>query len=434
MDTIKRVFKNKEVMKKILFTLIAFLIFKLATRITIPLVNKDVLASLFSGTDSGFLGIVNAFTGDALMNYSIIALGISPYITASIIVQLLQMDIIRPLKEWSEEGETGKQKLNQLTRYVAIGLAFAQSIAMSFAFTDAIFIVGIDEGNFLIFTFIALVMTAGTAFAMWLADQITLHGVGNGSSMLIAAGILISFPNSIISLVEDYIVSGTYAWKGYLIVGAVLLVFIIILVAITFMEQAVRKITIQYSNRPAAAKFQGRTDSNFPIKLNTASVIPVIFASTLLSIPNTILQYIPSVSNTSFGLWLSELLTYNRPLGFVVYIILIFVFSIFYTFLQIKPDKTAEDLQKQNAYIPGVRPGAETEAYLTKTLYKVTIVGALYLIVIATLPILATAIFGLPSYIQIGGTSLLIVVGVAIETTRQIETDVQDKDYSGFIK
>ena len=432
MNTLKKVFKNKDMVKRLLFTVLAFFVFKLATRITIPLVNKEVLSSLF-GEASGFLGIVNAFSGDALTNYSIVALGISPYITASIIVQLLQMDIIPVLKEWTNEGEAGKQKANQLTRYIALGLAFVQSIAMSFAFTDAIFIVGIQEGNFLIFTFIALVMTAGTAFTMWLADQITLHGVGNGGSMLITAGILISLPGQLVSLVEQYVFTQG-GWTGYLTVGIVLVLFILILVGITFMEGAQRKINIHYSNRPAASKFQGKTDSTFPIKLNTAGVIPVIFASTLLSIPNTILSYIPGLANTTFGLWLSELLTSTRPLGYVVYVVLIFLFSIFYTFIQIKPDKTAEDLQKQNAFIPGVRQGIETETYLTKTLFKVTVVGALYLIVIASLPIFATTIFGLPSYVQIGGTSLLIVVGVAIETTKQIETDIQDKDYSGFIK
>jgi preprotein translocase subunit SecY len=450
METIKKIFKNKEVLKKIGFTLLAFLVFKLLTYVTMPLIDASSLSSLFD--NSGFLGIVNSISGDALRNYSVIALGISPYITASIIVQLLQMDIIPALKEWSEEGEVGRQKISRLTRYLAIALAFVQALAMTFAFhnsQDQLFIgsvaswVGPNTGLwFLVYFYIAIVLTAGTAFMIWLADQITLKGIGNGSSMLIVAGIIISFPGTIASLVQYYIsdpnsalagnvFAGQGQFSGYLLFGISILMFVIVLVGITYMQVAVRKIPIQYANRPGSAKFKGKSESNIPIKLNTASVIPVIFASIILSLPTTIFQYI-NVGNSASN-WINQIFAYNQPIGFVLYIILIFVFTFFYSFILVKPEQIAENLNKQNAYIPGVRPGSETESYITKVLFRVTVIGAIYLVVIASLPIITSMVLG-HTYAQIGGTSLLIIVGVALETAKQIETDTQEKAYAGFMR
>jgi len=450
METLKKIFANKEVLKKIGFTLLAFLVFKLLTYVTMPLIDASSLSSLFD--NSGFLGIVNSISGDALRNYSIVALGISPYITASIIVQILQMDIIPALKEWSEEGEVGRQKTSRLTRYLAIVLAFIQALAMTFAFhnsQDQLFLgsvtswVGPNTGLwFLVYFYIAVVLTAGTAFMIWLADQITIKGIGNGFSMLIVAGIVISFPGTIASLVQYYITdpsnalagnvfSGQGALAGYLLFGVSILMFVIVLVGVTYMQVAVRKIPIQYANRPGSAKFKGASESNIPIKLNTASVIPVIFASIILSLPTTIFQYInisPTASN-----WINQIFAYNQPIGFVLYIVLIFIFTFFYSFILVKPEQIAENLNKQNAYIPGVRPGFETESYITKVLFRVTVIGAIYLVIIAALPIITSMILG-HTYAQIGGTSLLIIVGVALETAKQIETDTQEKAYAGFMR
>ncbi len=451
METIKKIFKSKEVLKKIGFTLLAFLVFKTLTYVTMPLIDASSLASLFD--NSGFLGIVNSISGDALRNYSIVALGISPYITASIVVQLLQMDIIPVLKEWSEEGEVGRQKISRLTRYLAIVLAFIQALAMTFAFHNSqvqlfqpfVSDWATENGRnlwFLIYFYIAVVLTAGTAFMIWLADQITLRGIGNGSSMLIVAGIVISFPGTISSLVQYYIsdpnnaLAGNVfanqgAFSGYLLFGVSILMFVVVLVGITYMQVAIRKIPIQYANRPGSAKFKGKTDSNIPIKLNTASVIPVIFASIILSLPNTVFQYLNL--GTGASNWLNQIFSYNQPIGFVIYIILIFVFTFFYSFILVKPEQIAENLHKQNAYIPGVRPGYETESYITKILFRVTVVGALYLVIVASLPIITSMVLG-HSYAQIGGTSLLIIVGVALETAKQIETDTQEKAYAGFMR
>jgi len=437
MNSIVAVFKNKDVMRKILFTLLAFLIYKAATYIHIPLINPDIISSFFDDADSGVLGIANAFTGNALKNYSIIALGIGPYITASIAIQLLQMDIIPILKEWSEEGETGKQKINQLTRYLAIFLAFVQALAMTYAFRlngDSIFDIGVATPTFFTYTYLAVIMTAGTAFLLWLSDQITLNGIGNGTSMIIVAGIVSGFPGMISSMWAEYITAEGTFWEAEGVFILVMLIFVLVIFFVTVMQSSFRKVPIQYSNRPAGAKFQGKNDSHIPIKINSAGVIPVIFAVTILSIPLTVLNFVPTLSASGFGTVMSELFTYQRPLGYALYVALIFVFAFFYSFVQINPEKIAGNLQKQNAYIPGVRPGVETENYISKTLFRITIIGATYLVLVASLPIFASMIFDLPSYVQVGGTSLLIVVGVAIETTKQIKTQTQEQNYSGFIK
>ncbi len=435
MDNIVAVFKSKEVLKKIGFTLLAFLIYKAATYITIPLVDTSSIVAFFEGVDSGFIGIANAFTGNALKNYSIIALGIGPYITASIVIQLLQMDIVPILKEWSEEGEVGKQKINQLTRYVAIALAFGQALAMTYGFglSGDIFKLGV-EGTIFTYTYLAVIMTAGTAFLLWLSDQITLRGIGNGTSMIIVAGIISSMPGMFTSLYQAYIAAEGSGFDTYIIFAIVVILYIAVIFFVTVMQSATRKVPIQYSNRASSSRFQGKSESNIPLKINSAGVIPVIFAVTILSIPSTIMSFSGLDMSSGIGYWLNEFFTYQRPIGYVVYVGLIFVFAFFYAFVQINPDKVAKNLQKQNAYIPGVRPGADTENYLSKLLIRITMIGATYLVVIASLPIFATMIFSLPAYVQVGGTSLLIVVGVAIETTKQIKTQTQEQKYSGFIK
>ena len=426
METIKKVFKNKEEMLKILFTLGIFLVYKICTMI--PAVDG---VQLFSSADaSGFFGIINSFTGDALRNYSIVALGIGPYITASIIVELLEMDIIPTLAEWREEGEEGRKKLSQLTRYLGIVIALVQSIAMTFGMSSTIFQYG--RTSFLGLFAVSITLTAGAAFTIWLADLITQFGVGNGTSLLITIGIVISFPENIRTLISD-ITGESVKWNAYVSAGLSLLFFFVILIGIVFLEGSQRKVQIQYSNRPSSAKFQGASDSTFPIKLNSASVIPVIFAATLMGIPLTIIGYVGM--NTSGGayMWLSQIFSSSAVLGYVIYVLLIFFFAVFYTFLQINPQKTAEDLQQRGAYIPGIRPGYDTEQYLTKVIFNTTLVGAIYLVVVASLPSIATML-GASSAIEIGGTSMMIVVGVAIETARQIATDVQDQKYEGFLK
>lgn len=423
--------KNKKVIKMILFTALVLLIWRLAFHIHIPLLNRQLLSPGVS-----MFGFLDVFSGGALSNYSIVALGVSPYITASIVIQLLQMDIIPTLKEWAEEGETGKKKLSQVTRYLALGLAFVQALTITVGLaafyedSSSMFQVGVDVNAFT-FVYLALILTAGTAFILWLAEKITLKGIGNGTSMFIVAGIVASFPSMINDLINLYITKADVAFKDIVIFFAILLIMILIIVGVVFMEAAQRKIPIQYSNRPAAAAFRGKGDSNIPIKLNSASVIPVIFASTLMSLPTTVVNFLDQGTGTY---WINQVFNYTQPIGFVLYIVLIFVFSFFYSFLQMNPEKMAENLQKQNAYIPGVRPGAETASYISRVLFKITMVGAIYLSIVASIPILMQVVFELPASVQVGGTSLIIVVGVAIETAKQLKTQSQDKQYRGFIE
>jgi preprotein translocase subunit SecY len=299
---------------------------------------------------------------------------------------------------------------------------------------DSIFDISVVNVNFVTYTYLAIIITAGTAFLLWLSDQITMYGIGNGTSIIIVAGIVSSMPGMVSSLVGEYVTADAANMQSYLIFALVMLIYIAVILFVTVMQSSYRKVPIQYSNRPASARFQGKNESNIPLKINSAGVIPVIFAVTILSIPATVLNFIPSISATTFGTWLNEMFSYQRPLGYVVYVVLIFIFAFFYAFVQINPEKVAKNLQNQKAYIPGVRPGIDTENYISKTLFRITIIGATYLVFVASLPIFASMIFGLPAYVQIGGTSLLIVVGVAIETTKQIKTQTQEQTYSGFIR
>ena len=435
----------KKIVIMILVTFGLLIVFRLGALITLPFINHDLIVNSSSQIDFGFLDV---FSGGALSNFSILCLGISPYITSSIVIQLLQMDIVPRLKELSEEGEEGKQKLNQYTRYLALGLAFVQSLTLAIGihvnYYDAYFVASdfADNSPVFMYIYIALVATAGTAFCLWLAEILTARGVGNGTSMLIVAGILATFPQMFKDLITVLI--NTPETKNIFVFVLVIVVLIAIIVFIVFMEGAQRKIPIQYSNRPAAASFRGRSDSNVPIKLNSASVIPVIFASTLMSLPVTVVSVTDS-SATTLGSWILKIFntTSTNPttgnvsinaIGLAVYIGLIAVFSFFYSFLQLSPEKMSENLQKQNAYIPGVRPGDETAGYISRVLFKITVVGATYLILVAVLPILMTVIFDLPASAQIGGTSLIIVIGVAIETWKQLKQTKQEKQYRGFIE
>lgn len=427
--TLVQAFKNKELRNRIFFTLFAFVVFRIMTFIPVPLVDVTAIKYLFTSNQS-FFGIANALTGQALERYSIIALGVSPYITASIVIQLLQMDIIPVLSDWAKEGETGKQKINQVTRYSALVLAFIQALAMAIGFDKSFGGTIFNGESPMYYFYVALVMTAGTAALLWLADQITAKGIGNGTSMIIMAGIVSSFPNMMNDLIQKFVLG--QGIKDWLIFALIILVMMFVIVAIIYMQNATRKIPIQYANRANSATLTGRKDSHLPIKLNPSGVIPVIFASSLMSIPLTIAGFI---NNVSLKGWFNEVFSFDKPIGFVLYVLLIYVFSFFYSFVQVSPEKVAENLRKQGSYIPGVRPGKETESFISGVLFRTTVVGATYLMLVAILPIVSTIFFPqIPGSVKIGGTSLLIVVGVAQEIFTQLETKTKQQKYSGFIK
>lgn len=432
--------KYKKLIGMIAITALCLIVWRIGIHIKFPFANYS---SLPTDNSSNIFGFLDVFAGGGLSQFSVLSLGISPYITASIVIQMLQLDIIPQFKEWAEEGEAGKEKLNRWTRYIALFIAFIQALALILGLkaTSNVYFRDISEFNAFTYIYIAIVLTAGTAFTLWLADQITMRGVGNGASMLIVAGIVVSFPTMLYQLWNYFIKGEAYRdaetaslmWQGVVLYIVMMLVFVGIIVGVVWMEGLQRKIPVLYSNRPSGAKLVGKQDSNIPIKLNSASVIPVIFASTLLSLPTTILQFVESSGNT-ISEWWYTIFSYQKPIGFAIYIMLIFVFAFFYSFLQIDPDKMADNLKKQNAHIPGIKPGEDTALFISKVLFKVTLLGATYLAVLAAIPVIVTFIFPeLPASVQIGGTSLMIVVGVALETVKQIKTEGQAQDYHGFL-
>ena len=426
MATFSKIWKNADLRKKILFTLMIFVVYRIGSYIPVPTINTSVLEA---SAQTPMLGFFDTLSGGALKRFSLFAMSISPYITASIVIQLLQMDVVPILSEWAKEGETGKRKLNQLTRYVTLVLAFVQAIAMSIGFDLGYQGILLESHSVITYLYIALTMTAGTAVMIFLADQITSKGIGNGTSMIIVAGILSRVPYMLNDLYTKYLVNITLS--NVLAFISVLALLLLTIIAVIYLQSATRKLPIQYANRHNSAQLSGRKDSFIPLKLNSAGVIPVIFAASLVSLPLTVVNFLPEsgVANV-----IKAIFNYQQPIGFILYIVLIVAFTYFYAFVQVSPEKVAENLKKQGSYIPGVRPGVDTEEYLSKILSRITFIGAIYLVVIAGLPIIFGAITDLPSSVEIGGTSLLIVVGVAIETAKQIQTKTMDQKYKGFIK
>lgn len=414
--TMKQIFKseNKDLRRRIYFTLFCLFIFKLGTTIIVPGVDAKLL-----GSNLGFLELINAMGGGALEKFSIFALGVMPYITASIIIQLLQMDIVPYLTELSKQGQVGRNKINQITRVTGIILAFIQGYLFSFAF--------IQNGTSLQYMEFALILTAGTAFLLWIGDQITKKGVGNGTSLIIMAGIIATMPSMFVDAYNGFVTGGDLQQTLFGITKFILFVvmYLAIVIAVVFEQSAERRIPIQYANQSGAGI--GGNKSYIPFKLNSASVIPVIFASAIISVPGLIAQLI---KNESMTLFVQKWLSFQTGTGFVLYIVLIIAFTYFYTYLQLKPKELAENLQKNGGYIPGVHPGDDTVKYISKTLNRITLVGAICLAVIAGLPIVFGMFSNLPTSVTIGGTGLLIVVGVALETYRQVESKLISRNYT----
>ncbi len=411
--TIKQIFKpsNKDLRHRILFTLCVLGIFCIGTNITVPWASTIT-------KELGFLELLNLMAGGALQQFSIFALGVTPYITASIITQLLQMDIIPYFSELKDQGYVGRQKMNKITRYLGILFAFIQGYVISIAF------LGTKDVYTILKT--TLVLTAGTALLMWLGDQITEKGIGNGLSLLIMAGIIDSMPGMFRTAFNGLITSGTYALPlGITLFSAFVIVYLLIIVGVIWIQLAERRIPIQYANRSNAVI--NSENSFLPIKINSAGVIPVIFASTLLAIPVTVVNFIGNQTAIDF---VNKWINYTSPTGFLIYIALIFFFGYFYTFMSMNPDEMSKNLNENGGYIPGVRPGAPTSKYISNVLSKITIVGSIFLIIIAGLPIVFSHFSGLGSSVTIGGTGLLIVVGVAIETYKQLESSIVSRSYT----
>ncbi|WP_312221597.1 preprotein translocase subunit SecY [Streptococcus parasuis] len=428
---LKDAVKVRLVRNKILFTIFILFVFRVGTHITVPGINAKSLEAL---SNVPFLNMLSLVSGNAMRNFSVFALGVSPYITASIIVQLLQMDILPKFVEWGKQGEVGRRKLNQATRYISLGLAFVQSIGITAGF-NALSGVQLTNMplNWQMYLLIGSILTTGSVIVTWLGEQITEKGYGNGTSMIIFAGIISSLPGTFHEIYIDRFVNIESSRLGESAIFVAILVVLILLVVYftTFVQQAEYKLPIQYTKRAQGAP----SSSYLPLKLNPAGVIPVIFAGSITAVPTSLIQYFAS-QNQSAG-WLltvQEYFDYSTVKGMLVYAGLIIVFTFFYTFVQVNPEKTAESLQKSAAYIHGVRPGNVTEQYLSKLLTRLATVGALFLSFVALLPIIAQNIFGLSSNIAFLGTSLIIVISTSIEGIKQLEGYLLKRKYVGFLE
>ncbi|MBS8266919.1 MULTISPECIES: preprotein translocase subunit SecY [Mesobacillus] len=429
-QTISNFMRVGEIRNKILFTLLMLIVFRLGTFIPVPSVNADILKAQ---DDMSVFGVLNTFGGGALQNFSIFAMGIMPYITASIIIQLLQMDVVPKFTEWSKQGEVGRRKLAQFTRYFTIVLGFIQALGMSYGFNNMAGGLLIQNAGIATYLLIATVLTAGTAFLMWLGEQITAKGVGNGISIIIFAGIVAGIPTMVNQIyAQQFSDAGDALFLRIVTMLLILLAVIAIVVGVIFIQQATRKIPIQYAKRMSAGNNAvGGQNTHLPLKVNAAGVIPVIFAISFIVTPPTIAQFFGTNDVT---LWIQKTFDYTQPIGMIVYVALIIAFTYFYAFIQVNPEQVAENLKKQGGYVPGIRPGKNTQEYLTRVLYRLTFVGAIFLSVISVLPVFFIKFAGLPQSVQIGGTSLLIVVGVALETMKQLEAQLVKRHYKGFIK
>ncbi len=418
LDTVRNVWRIPDLRKRFLFTLGMFLAFRIGTHIPVPGIDVKAIEGLFAGgTVFGFLDL---FSGGALSRLSLFALNIYPYITATIIMQLLQI-IVPSLEQLAKEGgDEGRKKITQYTRFGTVLLALIQALALTFTLRGAVINWGIYSG-----AVITLSLVTGTVLLMWIGEQITEKGIGNGISLIIFAGIISRLPLGALTLVE-YIRVGTINIFN-LAVLAVVGAFII--AGVIWVQEGARKIPVQYAKRVVGRKVYGGQSTHIPMKVNQAGVIPVIFASSMLVFPLTIAKLV----NVPFIQNMSKYLDFGTPLNTAMYVTMIIFFTYFYTAITFNPVEVANNLKKYGGFIPGIRPGKHTAEYLNRILTRITLAGALFLAFVAVMPDLVARLTGIPG-ITFGGTSLLIVVSVALETMRQIESQMLMRHYKGFMK
>lgn len=429
LTSIKNAFRVKEIRNKILFTLFVLFVYRIGAWITVPGINAAALEQI---SNTGLASILNTFSGGGLENYSLFAMGVSPYITAQIVVQLLQMDIVPKFVEWSKQGEVGRQKLNQTTRWLTIVLGFIQSIGITAGFNALSSIKLVNNPNVMTYLTIGLILTAGTMFATWLGDMITERGVGNGVSMLIFAGIVAQIPTGLRQMWNDQITgeSGNQLWLGIGFVALVIIALLLIVQFVTYFQQAERRLRIQYTRRTTTAP----SSSYLPLKINVSGVIPVIFAGSFISTPQTILMaFQQSHGSDTWYQVLTTIFNMQSGPGVALYTFLIVVFTFFYAFVQVNPEKLAENLQKQGSYITGIWPGKGTQSYVSALLMRLSTVGSLFLGLISLIPLIASMAWNLSQSIGLGGTSLLIIVQIALDVDRQINGLTMKREYIGFI-
>ena len=412
-------FRVREIRNKILFTIGILAIYRLGANITIPGVDANVI---LEQVETGVLGMMDLFAGGALGNFAVFSLGIMPYITATIIMQLLQV-VIPKLEQLSKQGEVGRRKINQISRYLTVALALIQSVTMTFFFRNFGAIPQFDIAHV---TLIVVTLTAGTTLIMWLGELINLHGIGNGISLIIFANIVSRMPGQFISLFR---LQGT----NYFFLALFAVLSIGIIMAIIMIQQGERKIPVQYAKRVVGRKVFGGQSTYLPLRVNQSGVMPIILAIALLLFPATVAQFIPVRWIQSFADALSPSAQGNiNPIYAITYTILIIIFAYFYTAITFNPIDTADNLRRYGGFIPGIRPGKNTSDYLTNVLNRITLPGAVFLAIVALLPEVLINYLNIP--FRFGGTSILIAVGVALDTMRQLESQLTMRDYEGFLK
>lgn len=433
LKTLRDAFRIKDVRRRIFYIIFALIIIRAGSQIPVPGVDTSFFSNYFAGTSNDAFSFLNAFTGGGFDNFSIFALSITPYITSSIIVQLLTIAIPK-LEEMQKDGEQGRKKLEKVTRALTIGLAIMESVAMCIGFGNQLIL----EMNILNVITVVVSLTAGSAFLMWLGEQITDKGVGNGISIVLLINILSRIPADMVTLYENFVSGKTIAWAtvAWIVIFAII-IFVVVLVLI--LNGAERRIPVQYSKKVIGRKTLGGQSSNIPLKVNTAGVIPIIFAASLMSFPSIIVSFTGAqlegwgatvVSMLSSSNWFKPS-NWFLTLGLILYVLLVIFFAYFYTSITFNPIEVADNMKKQGGFIPGIRPGKPTVDYLQSVLKYVIFIGAAGLVIVAIIPFIFNGLFS--ASISFGGTSLIIIASVILETLKQIESMMLVRNYKGFL-
>jgi preprotein translocase subunit SecY len=422
LSTLKNAWRIPEIRKKLVFTLLMLLVFRLGSSIPVPYMNKQVIRDIFQASQGGILEFLDLMGGGTFSNFSIFATNIYPYITASIVIQLLTIAIPR-LEELAKEGEEGSKKIAKYTRYAAIVLALIQAIG----YTLGLFSSALETTSVLQTSIVIISLVAGTAFLIWLGDMITEKGIGNGISLIIFVGIISKLPTDIINSIGLIRVGELNIIKALIFS----IVFLVIIALVVALQEGERRVPVQYAKRVVGRKMYGGQSTHIPVKVSMAGVMPVIFASSLLAFPQTIALFTKGAPSE----WITKFLTPAGSVGIWIYsilnIVLIMFFTYFYTAIQFNTVEYAKNLQQNGGFIPGIRPGRPTSEYLNKVVTRITFVGGLSLAVLASLPIILSKLFGMQ--VNFGGTAVIIVVGVALETVKQIEAQMLMRHYKGFL-
>ena len=435
LKTLKNAFKIKDVRRRLFYVLLMLVVVRIGSQLPIPGVDSNYFKNWFASQSSDAFNFFDAFTGGSFTEMSIFALSITPYITSSIIIQLLTI-AFKSLEDMQRDGEEGRKKLTAITRYVTIGLALFQSIAMTIGFGNKGLI---PDMNFLKGVVVVCCLTAGSAMLMWIGEQITEKGVGNGISIILMINIVSRIPSDLVTLFEQFVKGKTIA-KGALAALIIAAVILVVVVLVLILNGGVRKIPVQYSKKMVGRKVMGGQSSSIPLKVNTAGVIPIIFASSLMSFPVIIMTLMGKTGGKGIGGHILKALTSNNwfnpsepvySIGLVVYILLVIFFAYFYTSITFNPMEVADNMKKQGGFIPGIRPGKPTQEYLEQILSYLIFIGATGLVIVAVIPFFFNGVFG--ANVSFGGTSLIIVVGVVLETLKQIESRMLVRNYKGFL-